>query len=93
MRMKTEVQQAKIARVRLVQDRSAELHSAVSPNCIRQGVRLFRKLAPSPRAAECNSAIRQIGNLRYFFSPRQALLHLQSSGAAHNRAFTGLFIT
>ena len=93
MRMKTEVRQPKSACVGLVHSCSAELHSAVSPNCIRQGVRLVRKLAPSPRAAECNSAIRQIGNLRYFFSPRQALLHFQSSGAAHNRAFTGLFIT
>jgi hypothetical protein len=47
------------------QRRSAGLEPAVSPNCIRQRV---RKLARPPRfasLAECNSAIRQIQNLRY----------------------------
>jgi len=48
---------------------SAELHSAVSPICNRLGaVRLGRLPTPKhlnpARAAECNSAIRPIENLR-----------------------------
>jgi DNA-binding beta-propeller fold protein YncE/ABC-type molybdate transport system permease subunit len=45
--------------------RSAELHSAVSPTCSRLGVTDGQVLATSTAAAEYNSAIRQIGNLRY----------------------------
>jgi hypothetical protein len=48
----------------------------------------------SGRGAELHSAVSQICNLRYeVFAPCQALLHFQSSGAAHSRTFTGLFTT
>lgn len=75
--------------------RSAELHSAVSQICNLRSVDIAGAVGVFGRPAEYNSAIRQIENLRYFAGtfPRQALLHFQSSGAAHNRAFTGLFST
>jgi len=58
------------ARTAPVRSGSAEFHSAVSPICNRLGViRLGRStLHQRPdraHAAECNSAIRQIENLRY----------------------------
>ena len=71
---------------------SAELNSAVSQICNLRRRRLAKALRNGERSAECNSAIRQIENLRYF-GARQALLHCQSSGAAHRPAFTGLFTT
>jgi hypothetical protein len=45
-------------------ERSAELHSAVSPISNRQDVQRI-KAAGFSRIAEFNSAIRQIENLRY----------------------------
>jgi hypothetical protein len=45
--------------------RSADFQSAVSPNCIRQGVGLVPRVGVSQRPAECNSAIRQSTTLRY----------------------------
>ncbi len=45
--------------------RSADFQSAVSPNCIRQGVGLVPRVGLSQRLAECNSAIRQSITLRY----------------------------
>ena len=45
--------------------RSADFQSAVSPNCIRQGVGLTTGVGLSQRLAECNSAIRQSITLRY----------------------------
>ena len=47
---------------------------------------------PSPRPADCKSAIRQIENLRYAGSCH-ALLQRHLSGPAHSPAFTGLFTT
>ncbi len=47
------------------QPRSADLQSAVSPNCIRQGVGSAGELGAFERAADCKSAIQQIANLRY----------------------------
>jgi hypothetical protein len=44
---------------------SADLQSAVSPICNRQAARLMSAPHRYPRSAECNSAIRQIANLRY----------------------------
>ncbi len=75
--------------------RSAELHSAVSQNCILQGSAGIRSPRTFASLAECNSAIRQTTSLRYDVGacPIQALLHFQSSGAAHRPAFTGLWIT
>ena len=71
--------------------RSAELHSAVSQNCILRPVRRFHSLTNSERSADRKS-IQQIENLRYFAgaSPRHVLLHFQSSRVGHSRAFTGL---
>jgi hypothetical protein len=46
------------------QECSAELNSAVSPICNRQGVQGI-EAAEFSRIAEFNSAIRQIKNLRY----------------------------
>ena len=85
----------KTARATSARRRSAELHSAVSQICNLQGVKIFQRPLDGARPAECNSAIRQIENLRYVAgaSPRQALLHFQSSGAAHSFAFNGLFVT
>ena len=45
--------------------RSAELHSTVSQICNRQRARRFGNSRVCGRFAECNSAIRQIENLRY----------------------------
>ena len=45
--------------------RSAELHSAVSQNCILRPVRRFHGLTNNERSADCKSAIQQIKNLRY----------------------------
>ncbi len=75
--------------------RSAELHSAVSQNCILQRSAEGEALRAFERLAEWNSAIRQTTSLRYDVGacPIQALLHFQSSGAAHRPAFTGLWIT
>jgi hypothetical protein len=44
---------------------SADLQSAVSPIFNRQGLAEFRRIRSSRRAAECNSAVQQIENLRY----------------------------
>jgi hypothetical protein len=74
-------------------DRSAELHSAVSRIFNPQRVEKSEVCRVVERSAECNSAMRQIKNLRYVAVPRQALLHCQSTGAAHSPAFTGLFTT
>jgi hypothetical protein len=49
---------------RCASERSAELHSAVSPIFNRQGVQNAKSPVFSP-VAEFNSAIRQIKNLRY----------------------------
>ena len=49
--------------------RSADFQSAVSPNCIRQGV------GHPQRPADYKSAIRQIGNLRYAFGLRESAIH------------------
>ena len=74
---------------------SAELHSAVSQIFDLRFVRKLGEVGNAARLAECNSAIRQITNLRYVADadPRQALLQCPSSAVAQNRAFTGLFIT
>jgi hypothetical protein len=45
---------------------SAELRSAVSPIFNRQGLRSAAGWSAGGCVAECNSAIRQIENLRYF---------------------------
>ena len=76
-----------------IRRRSAELHSAVSQICNLRRIGRGQRVGPVRHAAEYNSAIRQIENLRYFGggSPRHALLDLQSSGAEHRCAFTGLF--
>src|SRR5213593_727323 len=50
---------------RASQPRSAELYSAVSQSCTLPGVVRRQRLAHVRRPAECNSAIRQIENLRY----------------------------
>ena len=44
---------------------SADFQSAVSPNCIRQGVGDTEKLANFRQRADCKSAKQQIENLRY----------------------------
>jgi len=44
---------------------SADFQSAVSPNCIRQGVGWVPRVGFSRRLAECNSAIQQSTTLRY----------------------------
>ena len=49
---------------------SAELHSAVSPICNRQGVGTGWISGAGERCAECNFAIQQIKNLRYGQSSR-----------------------
>src|SRR5437016_4078672 len=49
-------------------NRSADLQSAVSPICNRQGFRVLPRPRIVGRLAECNSAIQQIANLRYFFA-------------------------
>jgi hypothetical protein len=59
-----------VAKIRLNAERrqhfrSAELHSAVSPTCSRQGVRQFESRGIFKRSAECNSAIQQSKTLRY----------------------------
>ena len=79
----------------LARSRSAELHSAVSQICNLRRVRKGQRVGLVRHSAESNSAIRQIENLRYsgVFSPRHALLHFQSAGVRHKRAFTGLFTT
>jgi hypothetical protein len=51
----------------LILRRSAELHSAVSQNCILRGVRNLGSQVTVERPAESNSAIQQITNLRYSF--------------------------
>jgi DNA-binding beta-propeller fold protein YncE len=48
-----------------IANRSAELHSAVSQNCILRPPRTPGIAGEFARPAECNSAIQQIGNLRY----------------------------
>jgi hypothetical protein len=45
--------------------RSADLQSAVSPNCIRLDVSTEAGAANSQPSADCKSAIQQITNLRY----------------------------
>ena len=45
---------------------SADLQSAVSPICNRQGSGCLLALRAYAPSAECNSAIQQIENLRYF---------------------------
>ena len=45
--------------------RSADFQSAVSPNCIRQGVGSSQHLGLCQSFAECNSAIQQSTTLRY----------------------------
>ena len=52
---------------------SADLHSAVSPICNRQGLGTDWLSDAGERHAECNSAIRQIKNLRYGKSSRNAM--------------------
>src|ERR1041385_4590595 len=56
--------------------RSAELHSAVSPNCIRQNVGQHRSASNLSRRADCKSAIQQNAILRY-----KAPSPLRSAGA------------
>ena len=72
--------------------RSAELHSAVSQVCNLLGVEVARALLKFQSPAECNSATPQIKFLRYFTSPRHALLQRHSSGALHRPATSG-FLT
>ncbi|SRR6266487_50191 len=95
IRKKSEPRSSKFSAPRIARKRSAELYSAVSQICNLPLSRNPQVAGKVGRSAECNSAIQQIENLRYFAgaSPRQALLHFQSSGAAHRRAFTGLFTT
>jgi len=70
--------------------RSADFQSAVSQNFILHRVGILKVSWFVERPAGCNPAIQQIDNLRYAdFAPRPALLHCQSSRAAHSRAFTG----
>jgi len=45
--------------------RSADLQSAVSPICNRQGIEFWLACRTGRCSAEWNSAIQQIGNLRY----------------------------
>ncbi len=45
--------------------RSADFQSAVSPNCIRQGVQILASVASYGRQADCKSAIQQSRTLRY----------------------------
>ena len=72
--------------------RSAELHSAVSQVCNLRAVEVTRAFLMFQRPADCKSATRQIEDLRYFASPRHALLHRHSSGTRHRPATTG-FLT
>src|SRR6185369_9159363 len=51
--------------VRRELDHSADFQSAVSPNCIRQGVASVPRDGVPQRLAECNSAIQQSATLRY----------------------------
>ena len=85
----------KIGTVRPARRRSAELDSAVSRICNPPGAENSSDRAACGSPAEYNSAIRQITNLRYGAggTPRQALLHSQSSGVAQRPAFTGFRIT
>ena len=78
--------------VRARRRRSAELHSAVSQVCNLRGVEVTRAFLMFQRPADCKSATRQIEDLRYFASPRHALLHRHSSGTRHRPATTG-FLT
>jgi hypothetical protein len=48
-----------------LQPRSVDFQSAVSPNCIRQGIDPAGGLRTLDRDADCKSAIQQIENLRY----------------------------
>src|SRR6266487_2611798 len=94
IRKKSEPRSSKFSAPRIARRRSAELHSAVSQICNLRRSRNPKAVGKIARLAECNSAIQQIENLRYNgFASRHALLHFQSSGAAHKRAFTGLFTT
>jgi hypothetical protein len=76
------------------------LEVAISPKDVAQiGNLLCRRLATCgaiKRSADYQSAIQQTNCLRYgcgaragAVHPGQALLHFQSSGDLHNRAFTG----
>jgi hypothetical protein len=55
--------------------RSADFQSAVSPICNRQRVRYSKGARVLRRSAECNSAIRQIENLRYFLLDAELTIH------------------
>jgi len=59
---------------RVIISRSAELHSAVSQNCILQRFGLIESEGIVCRAADCKSAIQQIENLRY--PPRRSVANL-----------------
>jgi hypothetical protein len=68
---------------------SAELHSAVSQICNLQRARRFGNSRVCGRFAECNSAIRQIENLRCENgSPRQALLRPRCRSAELHSAIS-----
>ena len=59
--------------------RSADFQSAVSPICNRQSVEKFQRCRLGRSAAECNSAIQQITNLRYVNASRvHGPMHVQS---------------
>ena len=59
---------------------SAELHSAVSQNCIRLGTRLLKGCCRFAPPADCKSAIRQSATLRYVVA---ASLRGLASGPPH----------
>ena len=95
IRKKPEGRSPQTAALTVGRSRSAELHSAVWQICNLRRVGTGQRVGQARHSAEYNSAIQQIENLRYFGggSPRQALLHFQSSIVEHKRAFTGLFTT
>jgi hypothetical protein len=95
IRNKPETGTPQTAALTVARSRSAELHSAVSQICNLRRAGTSQRVRLLQHPAEYNSAIQQIENLRYFGggSPRHALLHLQSSGVEHKRAFIGLFTT
>src|SRR5438477_10551280 len=76
------------------QSRSADFQSAVSPSFTRQGVECGTSQRVIARSAECNSAIRQIKNLRYDLptgsSDFRARFHLcRTTGVARRCGSTG----
>src|SRR5438093_11895181 len=69
---KPEVRRCASETFRACLGRSADFQSAVSPICNRQRVQWIQRAPAFGLSAECNSAIQQIENLRYFFAARRS---------------------